>query len=169
MLRLFRSGHRFNESDSSPIRSSLAVNLTDNSGWSYHNGGTFSVLHRFSKGSTFQAAYTFGSTTSNVDAPTPGHDSSFATVYNPYDPNFQKGPASFDIARALTFHGVWELPKLGNMNAITRGFLGGWQLTGSASFQSGYPYTIQDCNHSPDGGVTCDLPERNVRSEGENL
>ena len=145
----------------------VGVNLTDNSGWSYHNGGTLSVLHRFSKGSTFQAAYTFGSTTSNVDAPTPGHDSSFATVYNPYDPNFQKGPASFDIARALTFHGVWELPKLGNLNAITRGFLGGWQLTGSASFQSGYPYTIQDCNHSPDGGVTCDLPNVTSAAKGK--
>jgi hypothetical protein len=87
-------------------------------------------------------------------------------VYNPYDPNFQKGPASFDIARALTFHGVWELPTLANTNAFTRGFLGGWQLTGSASFQSGYPYTVQDCNHSPDG-VTCDLPDVTSAGRGK--
>jgi hypothetical protein len=145
----------------------VSVNLTDNSGWSYHNGGTFSLLHRFSKGSTFQVAYTFGSTTSNVDAPTPGHDSSFATVYNPYDPNFQKGPAAFDIKQALTMHGVWELPRLSNMNAFTRGFLGGWQLTGSASFQGGYPYTVQDCNHSPDGGVTCVLPNVTASAKGK--
>lgn len=135
----------------------VRINLTDNSAWSYHNGGTFSLLHRFSKGSTFQVAYTFGNTTSTVDDPGPGVNSSFGTVYNAYDPNFQKGPASFDIKQALTLHGVWELPRLSSRNALTRGILGGWQLTGAASFQGGYPYTVQDCGHSPDG-VSCDLP-----------
>jgi len=146
----------------------VAINLTNNAGWSYHNGGTFSVLHRFSKGSTFQAAYTFGRTISNVDAPTPGHDSSFGTVYYPYDPSLQKGPAAFDVPQALTLHGVWELPRLADANGITRGVLGGWQLTGSASFQGGYPYTVQDCNHSPDGGVTCDLPNVTAAAKGKN-
>ncbi|MBV9181574.1 MAG: TonB-dependent receptor [Acidobacteria bacterium] len=137
----------------------LGINLTDNSGWSYHNGGTFSLQHRFSQSFTFQAAYTVGHTVSNVDAPTPGHDSSFAPVYYPYNPSAQKGPASFDIEQGLTVHGLWELPRLSAMNPIVRGILGGWQWTGAANFQGGYPYTVQDCNHSPDGGVSCLLPD----------
>jgi hypothetical protein len=136
----------------------LAINLTDNSGWSYYNGGTFSVLHRFSQSFTLQASFTTGHTVSDVDAPTPGHDSSFGTVYNPYDPSAQAGPASFDIQHGFTLHGVWELPKLNDMNALVRGVLGGWQFSGSANLEGGYPYTVQDCNHSPDGGVTCVLP-----------
>jgi hypothetical protein len=72
-------------------------------------------------------------------------------VYNPYNPNFQAGTAAFDIPNAVTIHGVWQLPKLSSMNGVVRGVLGGWQISGAGSFQSGYPYTVRDCNRSPDG------------------
>ncbi len=129
----------------------LALNLTTNNGWSYYNGATFSVIHKFSQSFTFQAAYTVGHTESDVDSVIAGHNSSYGTVYNPYNPSAQAGSAAFDIKNGLTMHGVWELPKLSAMNPAVRGILGGWQLTGAASFQSGYPYTVRDCNHSPDG------------------
>ena len=144
-----------------------AINLTDNSGWSYYNGGTFSVLHKFSQSFTVQAAYTLGHTVSDVDAPTPGHDSSFGTVYNPYNPSAQAGPAAFDIQHGFTLHGVWELPKLSAMNPVVRTALGGWQFTGAANLEGGYPYTVQDCNHSPDGGVTCVLPDVTSAAAGK--
>ena len=136
----------------------LNINLTDNSGWSYYNGGTFSILHKFNRSFTAQAAYTVGHVVSDVDAPTPGHDSSFGTVYDPYNPRAQAGPAAFDIKNGFTLHGVWELPKLSGMNAVLRNVFGGWQLTGAGNFQSGYPYTVTDCNHSPDGTGACVLP-----------
>lgn len=146
----------------------LGINLTDNSGWSYYNGATFSVVHKLSRSFTVQAAYTFGHTVSDSDAPGPGADSSrAATVYYPYDPSAQAGPASFDIQHGFTLHGVWELPKLSDMNPVVRGFAGGWQLSGSANLQGGYPYTVQDCNHSPDGGVTCVLPNVTSAMKGK--
>jgi hypothetical protein len=129
----------------------LALNLTTNGGWSYYNGGSFSVTHKFSQSFTFQAAYTVGHTVDNVDSVAPGHNASYGLVYNPYDLGAQAGTAAFDIKNAFIMHGVWELPKLSSMNPVVRGVLGGWQLTGSASLQSGYPYTVRDCNHSPDG------------------
>jgi hypothetical protein len=129
----------------------IALNLTTNFGHSYYNGASFSVLHKFSRAFTFQAAYTVGHTVDNVDSVQPGHNASYGVVYSPYDPNFQTGPAAFDIKNAVILHGVWELPKLSNMNLAMRSILGGWQLSGSGSFQSGYPYTVRDCNHSPDG------------------
>jgi hypothetical protein len=145
-----------------------AINLTTNSGWSYYNGGTLSILHKFTQSFSVQGAYTFGHTVSDVDAPTPGHDSSFGTVYNPYDPSAQAGPAAYDIQHGFTLHGIWELPTLSAMNPAVRGVLGGWQFTGAANLQGGYPYTVQDCNHSPDGGVTCVLPNATsaVRGKG---
>jgi len=148
----------------------LAINLTTNSGWSYYNGGSFSILHKFSQSFTLQAAYTVGHTVSNVDSVIAGHNSAYGTVYNPYNPSAQGGPAAFDIKNGFTLHGVWELPKLSTMNPAVRSVLGSWQFTGSTSLQSGYPYTVQDCNHSPDGiyniedgdsnsgGADCDLP-----------
>jgi Carboxypeptidase regulatory-like domain/TonB dependent receptor-like, beta-barrel len=147
----------------------IAINLTDNVGWSHYNGASFSVLHKFNRSFTFQAAYTVGHTVDNVDSIAPGHNASYGTVYSPYDPNFQAGTAQFDIKNAVIMHGVWELPKLSGMNPIVRGVLGSWQMTGAASFQGGYPYTVLDCNHSPDGvggfdgdadigGTDCVLP-----------
>jgi hypothetical protein len=134
-----------------PNANFLALNLTTNSGWSYYNGGTFSILHRFSHSFTVQAAYTLGHTQSDVDSVITGHNSSYGTVYNPYNPSAQAGPAAFDIQHGFTLHGVWELPKLSGMNPVVRSVLGGWQFSGAANLEGGYPYTVQDCNHSPDG------------------
>ena len=129
----------------------IALNLTTNSGWSYYNGASFSIQHKFNRSFTAQAAYTVGHTVDNVDSIQPGHNASYGVVYSPYDPNFQKGTAEFDIKNAVIVHGVWELPKLSSMNPIVRSVFGGWQFSGAASFQGGYPYTVRDCNHSPDG------------------
>jgi hypothetical protein len=151
-----------------PIRPNSFFNIIsygDNSGWAHYNGATFSVLHRFSQSFTFQGAFTVGKTTSVVDAATPGRDSLLSPVYDPYNINAQAGPASFDIPRAFTMHGLWELPKLHGENAVVRGVLGSWQLSGTTSLQGGYPYTVVDCNHSPDG-VSCVLPNVTASAKG---
>jgi outer membrane receptor protein involved in Fe transport/opacity protein-like surface antigen len=136
------------------------ISYGDNSGWAHYNGATFSVLHRFSRSFSFQAAYTISSTVSTVDAPGLGRDSSLSVVYNPYDINGQRGPASFDIPRAFTAHGIWELPKLTNQNHALRAVLGGWQWSGTMSLQAGYPFTVVDCTHSPTGnGGSCLIPD----------
>ncbi|HXY08726.1 MAG TPA: TonB-dependent receptor, partial [Terriglobales bacterium] len=110
----------------------LSLNLTTNFGWSYYNGASFSVQHKFNRSFTAQAAYTVGHTVDNVDSIQPGHNASYGVVYSPYDPNFQKGTAAFDVKNAVILHGVWELPKLSGMNSFVRGALGGWQMTGAA-------------------------------------
>jgi hypothetical protein len=138
------------------------ISFGDNSGWAHYNGATFSVLHRFSQSFSVQAAYTISKTVSIVDAPGLGRDSLLAPVFNPYDLNAQRGPASFDIPRAFTAHGIWELPKLTNQNRAVRTVLGGWQWSGTMSLQAGYPFTVQDCTgtHSPTGiGGSCLLPD----------
>jgi hypothetical protein len=135
------------------------ISYGDNSGWAHSNAVAFSVLHRFSRSFSFQAAYTMSKTTSVVDAPGLGRDSLLSPVFDAYNINAQRGPASFDIPRAFTVHGIWELPKLANQNRLVRGALGGWQWSGSASFQGGYPYSVVDCGHSPDGGSSCVLPD----------
>jgi Carboxypeptidase regulatory-like domain/TonB dependent receptor len=138
------------------------ISFGDNSGWAHYNGATFSVLHRFSQSFSVQAAYTISKTISIVDAPGLGRDSLLAPVFNPYDLNAQRGPASFDIPRAFTAHGIWELPKLTSQNRLVRGVLGGWQWTGTMSLQAGYPFSVVDCTgtHSPTGGGgSCLLPD----------
>ncbi len=158
----------FDPATGAPIRPNAFFNTIsygDNSGWAHYNGATFSVLHRFTQSFTFQGAFTIGSATSVVDAPTPGRDSLLSPVYNAYDINAQAGPAAFDVPRAFTMHGLWELPKLKGQNAVVRGVLGSWQLSGTTSLQAGYPYTVVDCGHSPDG-VSCVLPNVSGSAKG---
>jgi hypothetical protein len=85
-----------------------------------------------------------------------------SVIYNPYDISAQRGPASFDIPKAFTAHGIWELPKLTNQNRAVRLALGGWQWSGTMSLQQGYPFTVVDCTstQSPTGaGGTCLIPD----------
>jgi hypothetical protein len=130
------------------------ITFTNNDAWSHSNNATFTVLHRFSQSFSFQASYNITSVLDSIDV---GRASSQAPVYDPYNLNAQRGPAAFEIPKSFTVHGLWELPKLSGMNRIARGILGGWQWTGVASLQAGYPYTVIDCTHSPDG-VGCVLP-----------
>jgi hypothetical protein len=137
------------------------VSYGDNSGWAHSNALAFSVLHRFSRSFSVQGAFTWSRTISVVDDQGPGSVSTLDPVYNPYDINAQRGPAAFDIPRAFTAHGIWELPKLSGQNVVVRSILGGWQWSGTLSLQSGYPFTVLDCtsSQSPTGsGGTCLLP-----------
>ena len=162
----------FDPVSGTPIRPNSffnAISYGDNSGWAHYNGATFSVLHRFSQSFTFQGAFTVGKTTSVVDAQGPGRDSLLSPVYDPYNINAQAGPAAFDIPRAFTMHGLWELPKLSAQNAAVRGVLGGWQFSGTTSLQAGYPYTVVDCTHSPTGnGGSCALVNVASSTKGQS-
>ncbi len=135
-----------------------AIRFTGNDGWSYSNGATFSVLHRFSQSFSFQAAFNVSRTISVVDDIDVGRASSQAPVYDAYNLNAQRGTAAFDVPKSFTMHGMWELPKLSGMNPVVRGALGGWQWTGALSLQAGYPYTVTDCSLRPDG-VQCAIPD----------
>lgn len=161
----------FDPDSGAPIRPNPffnGISYGDNSGWAHYNGATFSVLHRFSQSFTFQGAFTIGRSISVVDAATPGRDSLLSPVYDAYNINGQRGPASFDIPRAFTMHGLWELPRLRDHNAAVRGVLGSWQLSGTTSLQAGLPYTVVDCGHSPDGGISCVLPNAATSTVGKS-
>ncbi len=144
-----------------------SINYTNNDAWSHSNGATFSLLHRFSQAFTFQAAFNVSKTTSVVDSIDVGRASSEAPVYDPYNLNFQRGPAAFDVPRSFSMHGLWELPKLSHMNKAIRGVLGGWQWSGLASLQAGYPYTVVDCGARPDG-INCVLPDVTAAERGKS-
>ena len=133
------------------------ISYGDNSAWSHYNGVALSLSHRFNRAFTFQTSYTMSKTIAVVDAPGLGRDSLLSPVYNPYNLNAQRSLASFDIPKALTAHGLWELPSLKGQNVVLRSVLGGWQLSGTVSLQAGYPYTVVDCGHSLDGNE-CALP-----------
>lgn len=110
-----------------------AVNASRFDGYSWYHAAQLSLERRFSRGYTLGASYTFSkfmqaTETLNTNAPRPVEVIS-----------------DLDRPHRLVANGIWELPFGRNrrwaasMPAAAELFLGGWQLSGVFTFQSGAP------------------------------
>ncbi len=71
-------------------------------------------------------------------------DSGFGFL-NAFDPSLDRGSSDFDIRHRLTLYWIWEIPLGRNRQSWwARYLLGGWELSGIVSFQTGQPFTIGD-------------------------
>jgi len=59
----------------------------------------------------------------------------------PLDQRQERGPSDFDVTHAFVMSGVWDIPLLGNRNSLKGKLLGGWQLSGITTWNSGFPWT----------------------------
>jgi hypothetical protein len=102
---------------------------------SNYNSLQVSLNRRFSKGMSFQAAYTFSKTLSDAD-------NDAASPQNSYNLSAERGLATYDRPQMLTFNYVWELPFAKGMKGPQGRILDGWVLSGITSFDSGNAYSI---------------------------
>ena len=120
---------------------------------SYNNIGSSSYhslfiesQKRFSGDLSFLASYTWAKLLSTGGIQDPG-DLGAAPIRNPLDPNAEKGRDYFDVRHRFVGSYVWLLPvgkgrKVGHdWSGITEQLLGGWQINGILTLQSGYPIT----------------------------
>ena len=105
-------------------------------GSSNYNAMTTTVERRFTRGLSLQGAYTWSK---SID-----FGSSFRDIaMNSYDLSRERGLSDFDRAHIVMISYIYELPffKTSTMKAL-RTTLGGWQLSGFSSFQSGLPASV---------------------------
>jgi hypothetical protein len=68
---------------------------------------------------------------------------------NNHDPKRDRGRSDFDVDHRLVASFVYDLPIGrgkrfgGNLHPVVDGVIGGWQVNGIATFQKGFPLTIQ--------------------------
>jgi Carboxypeptidase regulatory-like domain len=66
-----------------------------------------------------------------------------------HNPNLDYGPSDFDVDHRFVASYVYQLPVgrgkkfAGGINRVEDLAVGGWQLTGITTFQTGFPYTVQ--------------------------
>jgi hypothetical protein len=70
---------------------------------------------------------------------------------NPYDRRSERGRSTYDRPQRLSMNGVWELPVFRTQKGVVGKALGGWQVNGFLTFQSGAPFGV--LNGSDPGGV----------------
>jgi hypothetical protein len=109
-----------------------------NGGYSNYNAFQLTVEHRFSKGLSFVANYTYSKALDNESADVQ------LTVTNPdpFVPNFNYGRSDLDTPQNFSFWTVYNLPVLAKAPRLLRGAFGGWQTTGIWTWHSGLPVNI---------------------------
>ena len=126
-----------------------------------YNAMTFKVEKRFSKGLTFLSAYTWSKTIDNVDETL---SNSGVGALKPWDRNLNRGRSTTDLRHNYVVSASYELPfgkgkAFMNTNRVADLALGGWQLAGIVSLQTGLPFTVNS-----GGGITnaggADRPNR---------
>ncbi len=102
-------------------------------GYSWYHSMQLRAEKRFSRGYTFQLAYTWSKLMEAVE------------FLNPTDPTPYESISDFDRPHRLAASGIWELPvgkgrRFGaNLPGAVNFIIGGWQISGVVTRQSGQP------------------------------
>jgi hypothetical protein len=118
------------------------VGARDTGGRSWYDGMVASVKKRLSRGLQLEGSYTWSKT---LDF---GED----TVQNEYDKMASRAVAQIDITHRFVLSYIYELPfgrgrPWGdNASRVANWLIGGWQLNGITTFQSGLPLAITASN-----------------------
>jgi hypothetical protein len=97
---------------------------------------------RLSRGVSAGVHYTYSSfidTASEIFNPSGGE---VAVSQDSFNRNADRGRSTYDRPHRLTGNFVYELPWFQNQNGFKGRLLGGWQLNGFFTFQSGAPFTV---------------------------
>jgi outer membrane receptor protein involved in Fe transport len=138
-----------------------------NSGSSIYHSGQLQVQRRFADNFTLTGAYTWSKLIDN------GTDV-FATQFtqggsaNPDIPFIfgglpnERAVSLFDKPHRAVFTYVYELPYFREQKGLAGHVLGGWQISGVTTFESGLPYTVTNgADANGVGGAGPDRPDHN--------
>lgn len=134
--------------------------LTDFSlGTSSYNALQLGLERHLSRGLQFQSNFTWSKT---LDTTSSGNVS-FGTqnLPDPFDIGYNRGISSLNIPFIWVSNLVYTTPLLSSENQFMRQALGGWELSGILTWQSGYPFGIaggyNDNSGSQQGGDRADV------------
>jgi len=132
------------------------IRQVESGGGSWYHGLEASVTKRFGKGLQFLASYTFAR---SLDSDGFAVETLAAGGTNNGDQNDWRqryGPSNFNRDHRFVASWVYEFPYPAKLKSFAGRTLGGWALTGVATFQSGRHLTLTGTNASNVTGITGD-------------
>jgi hypothetical protein len=117
-------------------------------GASDYNGLQTKLEQQFSNGLTLLFAYTYSKTLSDAGDLLNGGSGSGLRAAAIYGPEFDWGPAIFDIRHVVHFSGGYDLPVgtnkrfLGDSGKVVNAIIGGWSTNWIVVLQGGQPVTL---------------------------
>jgi hypothetical protein len=123
---------------------------SDWSGYSNYHAGTVKLEHR-SRSLAVTTFYTWAKSMDDKSAAA-GIGATAGTGWqgfmNNHAPNLDYGPSDFSVKHRFVASYVYELPigrgrkLLGGISKTANALIGGWQISGVTTFQTGFPYSI---------------------------
>jgi len=122
----------------------------DNSFTSAYHSFQAEVNKRFSKGFQFNSSYVLSKALDSSSTVTLG-----GCVANPFDTRASRGRADWDRRHNFVISGVWTPPVPGAQKNVFTRLLGGWNLSGISTIQSGAPVTVTNGQNRALDGTGC--------------
>lgn len=128
-----------------------------NLGHSTHHAAQLAVDSNYIRriGLLFGINYTWSHSIDNLSSAV--NDDSTATGFfgfqDPFNPDLDKGPSDFDVRHRVVTNFVWQIPAPSRLKSYLYHLLGGWQVSGILSFQTGQPFSLNDSGASDFGGT----------------
>ena len=119
------------------------ISFRDNCCNSNYHGWQTSLRKRFSSGLQFSANYTYSKALDDISDTISAKISGASNGYpmDSMNPLLDYGPADFDVRHRVVANFVYDLPF-----AKSNRWLGGWNISGIVSWQTGTPFSIIDSN-----------------------
>jgi len=123
------------------------VGALSSTGYLEYNGLLIKFQRRSANHFSFLNSYTFGRA---IDLASDNDGT--VTLTNIFDPEYNRGPADYDVTHTFSSNWIHELPW-----AAQRAY-GGWQLSGILYLRSGLPITITQSQSMLSTGITNNRP-----------
>lgn len=118
------------------------IRLRANAASSIYHSLQTSLEKRHSKGLIMGAHYTWSSYIDNAsEVFNPAVSGDVAVSQDSFNRSSERGRSTYDRPHRVTATAVYELPWLREQQGFAGKLLGGWQLNGFVTFQSGAPFT----------------------------
>jgi hypothetical protein len=123
------------------------INFLDAVGNSSYNGLLMKLQQRYSNGLSFLVSYAYGKSIDDTPGTPYNVVPSRSSAENPHNFSLERGLSGFDIRSRFVFSPVYELPfgqgkQYLNNNKYVGWVVGGWELSGIFSTQTGRPFTV---------------------------
>ena len=127
-----------------PIAGFSRIFRFEDTAHSTYHGLILTANQRFSKGLRVGVSYTWSHAIDDAPDATavvPGTDDA-KLVYNPLSPRADLASSLNDARHRFVFNTTWDTsPSVSNFTGVSKALLGGWEVSGILTAQSGQPYT----------------------------
>ncbi len=116
------------------------IQNTQSTANSTYHSFQLSVNRRFSSGVAILGSYVWAK---SLDlASNDGNSGVGNQATNPFRQNLDKGPSDFDVRHRVVTSFLYEIPLFNKSRGALRTLLGGWQVNGILTLQTGLPFTV---------------------------